>query len=158
MNKQKKRNEIDSKYKWAIEDLLLSDEDWMKELEETKGLIKDISKYQGKLGESADTLFNFLVLKDKVSHHFERVYVYAHQKYHEDTSVSTYQDYQSRASSLGVLLESSLSFATPEILGIEEDKLYQFIKENEGLKQYEFMLKEILRKKPHTLSAEMECS
>ena len=156
MNKQKKRNEIDNKYKWAIEDLFQNDDDWMKELEETKGLIKDISKYQGRLGESSHTLLEFLKLKDKLSLHFERVYVYAHQKYHEDTSVSTYQDFQSRASSLGVLLESALSFATPEILGIEEGKLNQFLNENEGLKLYEFELNEILRKKPHTLSAEME--
>ena len=41
---QKKRSEIDSKYKWSIEDLFQKDEDWKKEYELTKELISKVSK------------------------------------------------------------------------------------------------------------------
>lgn len=156
MDKQKKRSEIDNKYKWAIEDIYQNDSDWQKEFDLTKELIESVSKYQGKLGESAENLLGFFRLQDEISQHFERVYVYANQKYHEDTSVSTYQDFSNRAGTLSVMVGSAFSFATPEILNLEEEVLKKFVEENEGLKQYEFAIHEILRKKPHVLSAEME--
>jgi oligoendopeptidase F len=156
MDKQKKRSEIDNKYKWAIEDIFSNDNAWIKELEEAKELMNEIGKYQGKLGESADILLGYCKLEDKLSFHFERIYTYAHQKYDEDTSVSEYQDFKGRASSFEMQLVSALSFAIPEILSIPEDTLKEFITSNDELKQYEFKLNDIIRQKPHRLSAEME--
>lgn len=156
MNKQKKRSEIDNKYKWAIEDIFSDDNAWKKELEESRELMKELSKYEGKLGESANTLLAFCKLEDELAYHFERVYIYAHQKYDEDTSVSIYQDFKGKASSYEVQLVSALSFAIPEILAIPEDTLKEFISSSEELKKYEFKLKDIIRQKPHRLSAEME--
>ena len=156
MNKQKKRSEIDNKYKWAIEDIYSDDNAWKKELEEAKELMKEINQYQGKLGQSADTLLAFCRLEDKLSYYFERIYIYAHQKYDEDTSKSEYQDFKGRASSFEMQLVSALSFAIPEILSIPEDTLKDFISSNSDLKMYEFKLNDIIRQKPHRLSAEME--
>jgi oligoendopeptidase F len=154
--KQKKRNEIENKHKWAIIDLFRNDEDWKKEFELTKDLIVKIGDYKGKLSEAAETLLEFYKLNDKLSYHFERVYVYANQKYHEDTSVGTYQGFSNQATSLGVQMSSALSFMIPEILSIPEEKLNEFISSNSELKIYEFALKEILRQKTHSLTAEME--
>jgi oligoendopeptidase F len=53
-------------------------------------------------------------------------------------------------------MSSALSFVIPEILAIPEEILTHFIDFNEELKTYEFAIEEILRQKPHTLSAEME--
>ena len=153
---QKKRNEIDSKYKWSIENLFQNDEDWKKEFKLTQELILNIGLYQGELSNSAEELLAFCKLEDEISLHFERVYVYANQKSHEDTSENTYQGYSNQASTLGVQLSSALSFVVPEILEIPEETLNHFIASSDELKYYEFALEEILRQKPHTLSAEME--
>ncbi len=153
---QKKRFEVESKYKWAIEDLFQKDDDWREEFKVTKELITSGSKYQGKLSESAEVLLEFCKLNDEISLHFERVYVYANQKYHEDTAESTYQGFTDQASALGVQMSSALSFVTPEILSIPEETLNYYINSNDELKLYEFALREILRQKPHTLSAKME--
>jgi oligoendopeptidase F len=154
--KLKKRNQIESQFKWAIEDLFPNDEAWKKEYDLTKGFIDEISKFQGRLSESADTLLEFYKQKDKLSLHLERVYVYANQKYHEDTSESTYQGYSNQANTLSVLMNSSLSFMVPEILSIPKETLNDFLSTNQELKNYEFAIKEIIRQKPHTLSKEME--
>jgi len=154
--RQKKRNEIESKYKWAITDLFQKDEDWKKEFKLTEELISKVSYYQGKLSASAKELLEFCKLEDEISLHYERVYVYANQKSHEDTAESTYQGYSDQASSLGVQMSSALSFVVPEILAISEERLNQFIESSDELKLYEFGLKEIIRQKPHILSAEME--
>ncbi len=154
--KLKKRTEVESKYKWAIEDLIPNDEEWKKEFALTKDLISQIGRYQGRLSESAEMLLEFYKLHDEISLHLERVYVYANQKYHEDTSNGTYQGFSTQATSLSVQINSALSFMVPEILTIPEETLRAFISSNDELRAYEFAIKEILRQKPHTLSTDME--
>ncbi|MGB8455004.1 MAG: oligoendopeptidase F [Anaerocolumna sp.] len=154
--KIKKRNEVDSKYKWAIEDLFPNDEEWKKEYALTKDLIPAISGYRGRLSESAEILLDLYKLHDEVSFHLERVYVYANQKYHEDTSEGTYQGFSNQATNLSVQVSSAFSFMVPEILSIPVETLNTFIASNQELKAYDFAIKEIIRQKPHTLSAEME--
>ena len=53
-------------------------------------------------------------------------------------------------------MDSALSFSTPEILSIPEETLEEFKSDKEELRVYDFYLKNILRRKPHILSAEME--
>lgn len=155
-NVLKKRNEVDAKFKWAIEDIYQNDDQWKAEFEETKELLAKVPEYVGKLGESSESLCGFLQLSDEISKHFERVYIYANQKYHEDTSNGTYQDFSSKAGSLSVQINSATSFAVTEILSIEDAKIKEFIAENEDLKVYEYNLYNILRRKKHILSKELE--
>lgn len=151
-----KRDQIETKYKWAIEDLFPNDDAWKKELESTKVLMEKVDDYKGKLGDSSNILAEFLKLEDEISYHIERIYVYANQKYHEDTSVSKYQGLSDQAGNLSVLFDTKTSFVIPEILNIPEEKLSVFISENKELKNYEFLLEEIIRRKAHTLNADME--
>jgi oligoendopeptidase F len=151
-----KRNELDSKDTWAIEDLYATDELWQEEYNKIKDMLPKASEYQGKISKSGTFLLGFLQLSDEISKLAERVYVYANQKYHEDTANATYQDLSNKANALMVQVNSAMAFATPEILTIPEDKIEQFKNEYEGLKLYDFYLQDILRQKPHVLSAEME--
>lgn len=151
-----KRSEVDKRFTWAIEDLYASDELWQEEYNRIKDMLPRISEYQGKLSESAETLLGYLKLSDELYQLMERVYVYANQKNHEDTANPVYQDLSSKAGTLYVQLSSATAFATPEILSIPEEKLKQYIQECEGLRLYEFYLQDIIRIKPHVLSAEME--
>ncbi|NLJ89458.1 MAG: oligoendopeptidase F [Clostridiales bacterium] len=155
-NRQTQRHEIEDKYKWKISDLFPSDEAWEEEFEITKDLTNKLDNYRGKLSNSSSDLLGFLKLKDEVLFHYERVAVYAHRRHHEDMRVGKYQAFVNQVTSLGVGISSTLSFAEPEILEIPEDKLNEFIKSNDELKMYEFALEEIIRKKPHTLTAELE--
>ena len=151
-----RRNQVDFKFTWAIEDLYASDELWQKEYEIVKEMFPKAMEYAGRLTKSAELLLSFLQLTDDISKLMERVYVYANQKYHEDTASATYQDLSNKANALSVQVNSALSFATPEILTIPEEMIAQFRYENEELKIYDFYLKDILRLKPHILSGEME--
>jgi oligoendopeptidase F len=151
-----KRNEVDLKFTWAIEDLYASDELWQKEYEKVKEMLPKAMEYQGRLSKSGDLLLSFLQLSDEIGKLMERVYVYANQKYHEDTASAIYQDLSNKANVLSVQVNSALSFATPEILTIPEEMITQFRVDCEELKLYDFYLKDILRLKPHILSGEME--
>lgn len=151
-----KRSEVEAQFKWAIEDLYANDELWEKEYDKLRQMLAKAIEYQGRLSKSAKSLLSFLKLKDELSTMMERVYVYANQKYHEDTGNSLYQDLADKAGVLTVQMDSALSFATPEILTIAEETLDQFKQEEEGLRLYDFHLSNILRSKPHILTAELE--
>lgn len=151
-----KRDQVETKYKWAIEDLFTNEDEWKKEYESTKLLLDQVDAYKGKLGNSSNELANFLKLEDEIAYHIERIYVYANQKFHEDTGVSKYQALSDQAGNLSMLFDTKTSFVIPEILEIPEDTLKLFLEEDQALKVYKFLIEEIYRKKAHTLSAEME--
>ncbi|MFT4143072.1 MAG: oligoendopeptidase F [Mobilitalea sp.] len=151
-----KRSEVEKKHTWAIEDLYKNDTEWQAEYDKIKELLPTATQYQGRLSKSADLLLNFLQVTDEISMLTERVYVYSNQKYHEDTANSTYQDLSNKAGALMVQVSSALSFATPEILTIPEEVITEFRSEVEELKVYDFYLKDILRRRSHILSPEME--
>lgn len=155
-NKLKKRSEIAKEYKWKIEDLFADNQQWDEEAEQVKCLADTLKGYQGRLGSGAEELYGFLSLSDKADQLMEHVYVYANQKLHEDTSVGIYQDLADKATSIMMYLNSAVSFSTPEILAIPEEKIQQFYKEKMELLQYQRMITEIMKDKPHTLSAQME--
>lgn len=155
-NKLKKRSEVANEYKWKMEDMFANDEQWEEEAEQVKCLAETLKSYQGRLGSRAEELYDFLSLSDKADQLMERVYVYANQKLHEDTNVGIYQDMADKATSIMMYVNSSVSFATPEILTIPEETIQKFYQDKPELLQYQRMIDEIMKDKPHTLSAEME--
>ncbi|HKL79160.1 MAG TPA: oligoendopeptidase F [Mobilitalea sp.] len=154
--KLQKRNEADRANTWAMEDLYASDELWQQEYGKIKTMLPEATQYQGRLSKSGELLLRFLQLSDEISVMMERVYVYANQKYHEDTGDAVYQDLSNKANTLSVQVNSALAFTTPEILSIQEETLASFKLETKGLKLYDFYLNDILRLKPHILSADTE--
>jgi oligoendopeptidase F len=151
-----KRSEVKKEFTWAIEDLYATDELWEKDYNRLKEMIPQIEEYRGRLSESGKTLLDFLNLYCRLNILMERIYVYANQKYHEDTANSVYQELSDKSEVLNVQLNSALSFATPEILNIPEETLEKFKSEESELREYDFYLKNIIRRKPHVLSAEIE--
>jgi oligoendopeptidase F len=77
-------------------------------------------------------------------------------RYDQDTTNSTYQALDDRAKNLYTKAGSAMSYFVPELLTISEDTLKKFIEENNELKLYEHSLEEILKQKPHVLSAAEE--
>ena len=151
-----KRNEISPEYKWAIEDLYENDQDVIKEMEEVTKSGISLSRYQGRLLTSADTLLSFLQEKDEASKKLERIYVYANQRYHEDTSNSTYQALSNQASGVQAEFYSRLAFEEPELLGLTPKLLAEFCEQEPGLQLYNTYLSNIMRLKSHIRSQEVE--
>ena len=148
----KKRSEMDEQYTWNMTDLCISDEAWEVELEELKRFVKRYSEYEGKITESSGKLLEFLRFSEEVDQKAERVYVYANQKLHEDTTQGKYQDYASKAQNVLVQISAAGAFAEPEILSMSQDTWEKFLAQEEGLCQYETLVMRIFRKKEHCLS------
>lgn len=150
------RSEVQTENTWKMEDIYPSDADWKKEYEALEAQIPKISQYEGRLGESAKVLLEYLQLRDRLSLMAERLSVYAGQKSHEDLGNSKYQDLVSQAASLTSKLMEVASFEDPQLLSVGREKIEQFISEEKGLELYRQSLSNTLRMQPHTLSSEME--
>lgn len=156
VKKLPKREELKVEDTWRLEDIFATDEEWEKEFNEIKKAIPKIADYRGKLGESAETLFEALQYQDHVMERLGKLYTYAHMRYDQDTTNSFYQGLNDRAQTLYTEASSVSSYIVPEILSIDEEKIQLFLNENEQLKLYEHALNEINRQRPHVLSSEQE--
>lgn len=152
----KSRDQVPVEHTWKLEDIFATDEAWEQELKEIKEMIPSFSKYQGKLSESAQNLYELLTLQDEVSERIGKLYTYAHMRYDQDTTNSFYQAANAKAENLITQISSAMSYIVPEILDIDEEKLTAFIKEEEKLQVYKHALNEITRQRPHILSEKEE--
>lgn len=151
-----KRSEIPDQFKWRLEDIYPSDAEWEQDVAKIKELIDQVKARQGSLAQSGKHLLEALILQDEVNKLLERVYVYARMRRDEDNTNPTYQALTDRATSLSTLVYSATAYIQPEILAIPDEQLRQLQESEPGLAHYRFLLEEITRQKPHTLSAAEE--
>jgi oligoendopeptidase F len=152
----KKRNEMEKKYQWNLDSLYPSDTKWEEDFEKTSALIDEVKSFEGKILESSQSLLKSIQSSHSLGRMIRRLYTYAKMKSDEDTKNSVYQTLNSRAESLSVRAGEATSYIVPELLSGEEGLVQRFMDENERLNEYRHYLEEILRYKPHTLSASEE--
>ncbi|UCZ51950.1 oligoendopeptidase F [Bacillus shivajii] len=151
-----KRDEIPKELTWDLEDIYATDDDWEKEFQEIKDMLPKLKEFKGKLGESSKTLYEALQYQDEISKKLGKLYTYARMRYDQDTTNSFYQGLNDRASQLLSQVTNAASFVTPELLAIPEEKIAQFLKENEDLKLYKHTLEQLNHQRPHVLSEKEE--
>ena len=155
MSELKKREEIDDKYKWKIDKVYKSIEDFEKDFEEVKKEAVKLQVYSGKL-TNGETILEYLKLNEKVSRKVENLFIYAHLKSDEDTSNATYQALMSKIDIYMAEFSSYTAFFVPEILALDDKFIMDEIDRIEEMHQYKFLFEDILKEKPHILSKEME--
>ena len=150
------REEIPAEAKWAIEDLYKNDDEWEADFTRLKERLPELSAYEGRLGESAQTLLSMQRLCDKMNMLAEKVYVYANQRLHENTDNAVYRNLASRAQSLLVEMSERTSYIEPEIMELPEGTIEKYLQENGELRVYGQYFENMIRQKAHVLPGEME--
>lgn len=151
-----KREEIDDKYKWKLEDLFASDKEWEKACKDLEMQCKKLVSYKGQLATNADNLLQFLKACDEAECLFERILVYSNEKMHQDMTVAKYQGYAAVAQNLEAQIMEAEAFLEPEVIAMDEGTVNRFYEEKEDLGNYRLLINRILKKKEHTLSAAEE--
>ena len=149
------RQNIESQYKWTIDEMYPKESDLNKDIDKVKALIEKVGNYKGKLSESKENLYNALHTSEEAGRVLEKLYVYTHMKSHEDTRVNSNQGKATKIDMLSTELSMATSYMVPEIINIDEAKLNEFLND-EKLSFYKKYIDEILREKPHTLSEKEE--
>jgi oligoendopeptidase F len=151
-----KRDDIDEKYKWNLKDIYQSDNDWETDFKWVDNNVKNFSKFEGKLGNSAEDLLACFKFDDEIGTKLERLYLYSMLSKDSDMSVPKYQGMDDRIKSLYTKVTTASSFIRPELLQIEESKLLGMINSLPELNIYKHFIDDLLRFKNHTLDKEKE--
>lgn len=151
-----KRDEIDDKFKWRLEDIYPTEDKWEEDYQAAKSLISEIEGYRGKLSLGAHELLEALDHYHETQRILERLFVYARMRKDEDNSNAKYQALSDRAQLLLVEFASASSYMVPEIIAIDEEVLKGWVKEDNKFDVYRQFLDEILREKDHVLSPKEE--
>ena len=147
------RNQVPANLKWRVEDIYESVDEWNKVYASLEDKL-DFSKYEGKLGEP-ELLLECLQGVNAVSIHLVQLAVYAHMRHDEDTRSSEFTALQSRLDMLWMKLMGSTAFIEPELTELPVEYLEGLIAD-ERFKDYDYTLRQTIKRKPHVLSKEIE--
>ena len=149
----KTRDQIDSRYKWNIEAMMPDESVIDGQLDGiSDSAEKFAADYAGRLTGDAATLLQAYRDRDSIWRSLEKIYVYARMKRDEDNADSRYQAMSSKCSAVIARVSASMAFFTPELLMAPEEKILGFIETEDGLREYEFAIRDTLRLKAHVLS------
>jgi len=147
------RKDTDPRFRWHIEDYFRTDADWEAAYTAMEAEIPAMASFHGKLAESAETLLSCLKKNEDLSLKLDHIYTYANMRMHEDSADAFYQGMASRAEMLLIRYSAAMSFLTPEIIAIPEEKLAAFREEKSAdFAIYDHFFHTLLRQKAHTLT------
>lgn len=156
MEKEMLRSEQKIENTWDLSKIYASISDYEKDYDVVKKLMANISKYQTHILDSSKSLLELLDLDQKTERIIGKMANYAYRKYDEDLSNVDSQKLVGNFDKLYTEYSQNGSFIVPEILKGDYSLIEKYIKEEEGLKEYELLLKRIFRNKPHVLSKKEE--
>lgn len=149
-----RRSDIESKYKWKLEDIIPSDEAWEKEFAVLKDKCGELCAYDGKLTDR-DRVLACLKLQDEVSLCAERLYVFSAMRRDENVGDADSQARCDRAESALVKMSEMTAFITPQLTALDEDTLRGFAADPD-FSDYDYLIRTLIRTKKHTLSEKEE--
>ena len=152
----KQRSDIDAKFKWDIEAMYPDEAQWEKDIADCVSAAEKFTRFQGKVTDSSEILFEALDEKDKIWRKLEHAFVYAAMKKDEDNRVDKYQSMDDKCGSAIAKVSAAMSFFAPELLAADEETILHYIDENPKLELYRFALEDALREKKHVLSTAEE--
>lgn len=151
-----KRSQVKVENTWNVEDMYATLDAWKEDLLKLNKLAEELETYKGRMGESADNLYQALFLDDEISRIGGKAYSYAERCSDVDTANTENQALVMQIRTLFVALGEKSAFMTPEILEIPGETLEKYYQEKPELLVYRNSLNNILRRKEHMLTAEME--
>ena len=155
-NEVPERKDIPEKFRWNLEAIYPTFDDWQKSFDQTAAKIDALRSYEGRLGEGSGVLLSFIKDDEAVSLELEKLYVFANMKSHEDLRETKPMELAGLAESLMVKYSAAVAFFEPEILALSHEYINDCIKNEHELTRYEFFFRKLLREREHILPHEQE--
>lgn len=147
----KTRSEIEEKYKYDLLALYKSEEDITKDINKIKEINNSLEKYEGKILDNSDNLFNVMKLNEENGRLYGKLSMYSMLKYDTDTSNEESKKMLDKIIKLGASINEKLCFISIELKKISLSKWNKLKKENTNLNIYDYFFKEIIRQKKHNI-------
>ena len=148
----RKRSEIPVEDTWALEELYASDALWEQELETLEADRETLAAFDGHLEDSGESLYRFLRKMEDINEKCRKLGNYAQRAADVDTRDAAYQAMSGRFMNVIVQMSAALSFETPQIMAISDEKLESFYRDCPELERYRRSLTNLRRLRDHVLS------
>lgn len=146
------RSQIPQEFTWDTTDLYPSDQAWQEDFQALQTMTATLAGYDGRLGESARTLLDFVTLEQEAGEKLVRLMDYAQRRSDEDTRVADYQAMVGKITTQYVAFSQATAFEVPQILALPQERLEEFMAQEPGLELYRRYFFNIQRRREHTLS------
>ena len=150
------RKQVNKKYTWNAESVYKSAKEWDEGLKAVLDDIPNVKKFEGKLGESPETLLAGIKAIEDISLRAQTLFMYAQFAYAVDTTNQESAAMVGKAQGMFGQALAAISFLNPELLYIGWDKLDSWMKSNPGLEPYRHSFEDLFRQQAHVRSAEVE--
>ena len=148
---ERTRSSIPEAYRWSLVDLYASDAEWQAERERLAAEIPEAAALKRTLASGGPSLQKALDTQATQAKSLQRLAVYAGLAADEDTRVAANQGRVQQTSQLNAAFGAAWAYLEPEIQAIDPATVQRFIAETAGLAPYRQYLRDVLRRKPHTL-------
>jgi oligoendopeptidase F len=147
------RNQVEEKHKWNLAEIYPSIDAWQADVDMLKTEVEKLADFKGKLGESAESLYNSLQVSSDLVKTLSKAWTYASNFSNEDLNNSEAQAMMQQITALGTKFGEVTAYYEPEILQIPKEKIEQYFKEKPELaKDFNMYIDNIQRLRAHTLT------
>ena len=150
------RSKVEKKYTWNAESVYKSKKEWDAEVKNILADLPAIKKYEGRLGESAETLVEAFDHVENLLKRLSHVVMYAGFSYNVDTTNQTAAAMFGKAQSVYGQVAGTIAFINPELIKIGKTKLNKWMRQNPKLAIQAHNLDNLFRKQAHVRSGEVE--
>lgn len=151
-----KRDEVPEEQTWNLADLFATKEDFESALSDFPETAKSLRRYQGRLGEGAETALACLNSYLGVLERQGRLYSYAFNRYSADGLSAENRDAHSRAISMITLAAAESAFIVPELLSLPEGVLEGYMEADPRFKPWRRWLQNLITQRAHLLPYDTE--
>ncbi|WP_294572836.1 oligoendopeptidase F [uncultured Subdoligranulum sp.] len=148
------RKEMDARYQWDLTPMYQDDAAWEAELATLDDQVNAMTAFAGTL-KDAISIGAYLDAATELGRKLSNLYCYASLRRSEDTRAEDGQSMYARVTAKYVQALTAMAFAEPEILSLPEETLKAVV-QDEQLADHKFTMENLLRQKPHTLTASEE--
>jgi oligoendopeptidase F len=150
------RNEVPIEETWNLESIFPNTKAWQEAVEEVEARLPELAAYQGRLGESAQILLEYLDKAQEVTRLAMKVMVYAGLELSTDVSVPEANARVGQSRGLMAKVAAVRAFEDPELMAMGFDKLRRWMEEEPELAIYEHYFDNLERMSAHVRSSEVE--
>ncbi len=156
MTELKRRDEIEEKYKWRLEDIFESDEVWESELKRAELLAKSFREKRGSVCESSESLLSALSDYCELSDLLASLSAYSFMRSDENNDETKYRVMNDRAGNVASACAAEIEFLETEIIAAGKERIKGFVEDEAGLSVYAHYFEDLFRRAEHKLSEECE--
>jgi oligoendopeptidase F len=154
--RSRNREEISERFKWNLQDIFQSWEDWDAAYKRLEAGIEQYAALKGTLASGPDRLLEAFKLAEELGQLAYRVWYFPSLRYDEDQRDNTVNARRQQVQILFARWKQAESWFNPELLQIPIETIRGWMETTEALKLYRFAIEDLYRQQEHVLDEKGE--